>query len=86
MKFYKLPKAETRETDLPPMRDAIRFLTEQRVDVRRPHNTNQLKLDPVTSFYPGKGTLFVDGDPCAWPEKGHAALEKWLVERGIEVG
>lgn len=87
MKFHLLPKAEIRNTDTAAMRAAITFLTEQGVDVRRPTKSDfQLKLDETTNFYPGKGSLFVDGDPCAWPETGQAALEKWLCARGIEVG
>lgn len=85
MKFHLLPKAEIRNNDNAAMRAAITFLTEQGVDVRRPAKSDfQLKLDETTNFYPGKGSLFVDGDACAWPEIGHADLEKWLVERGIE--
>lgn len=87
MKFHLLPKAEIRPNDTAAMRAAITLLTQQGVDARRPAKSDyQLKLDEVTNFYPSKGTLFVDGDPCAWPETGQAALEKWLLMREIEVG
>lgn len=79
MKFHLLPRADIRDTDTPSMQNDIAFLLEQGVDVRRPaKSTCQLKLDQTTNYYPGKGTLFVDGDPEAWPEKGRAALQKWL--------
>jgi hypothetical protein len=85
MKFDQLPKAEIRATDTAAMREAIAFLTAQGVDVRRPSKSAyQLKLDATTSFYPGKGTLFIDGDQCAWPETGEAALKKWLVARQLQ--
>jgi hypothetical protein len=87
VKFHLLPKAEIRDTDTAAMRAAIEFLHERGVDVRRPAKSDfQLKLDETTNFYPGKGSLFVDGDACAWPEAGQAALEKWLGERGMDVG
>ena len=81
MKFHNLPKAEVRDSDCASMRDAIAFLLEFGVDVRRPANSNfQLKLDERTSYYPGKGTIFVDGEPQARPERGRAALEAWVVQ------
>lgn len=87
MKFHLLPKAEIRPNDTAAMRAAITFLTEQGLDVRRPAKSDfQLKLDETTNFYPNKGTLYVDGAPCPWPETGQAALQKWLCARGIEFG
>lgn len=85
MKFYLLPKADIRDTDTASMREDIAFLLEQEVDVRRPAKSKcQLKLDETTNYYPGKGTLFVDGDAQAWPEQGRAALKKWLASRDRE--
>ena len=83
MKFHLLPKADIRNTDTASMRNDIAFLLEREVDVRRPTRSGcQLKLDQTTNYYPGKGTLFVDGDSQAWPEQGRAALEKWLAKHG----
>jgi hypothetical protein len=85
MKFSLLPKAKIRDNDTAAMRAAITLLTSMGVDVRRPAKSNfQLKLDEITNFYPGKGTVFIDGDACPWPETGDAALQKWLAERGRE--
>lgn len=82
MRFNLLPKAEIRPNDPPAMRAAITFLIDQGVDVRRPPKSAfQLKLDEKTNYYPGKGTLFVDGDAAPWPETGQAALEAWIACR-----
>lgn len=76
MKFYLLPKAAIRDTDTASMREDIAFLLEQGVDVRRPAKSRcQLKLDETTNYYPGKGTLFVDGD-------AHACRTRALWQRG----
>lgn len=85
MKFHLLPKADIRDADTASMHEDIAFLLEQGVDVRRPAKSRcQLKLDETTNYYPGKGTLFVDGEPQAWTEQGRTALMKWLTSRGRE--
>lgn len=82
MKFNRLPRAEVRDTDTASMRDDIEFLRGHGIDVRRPEKSKtQLKLDEITSYYLGKGTLFVDEDTQPWPEKGRDALRKWLANR-----
>jgi len=40
-------------------------------------NPHQLKIGPV-SFYPHKGTVYIDGDKRALPERGLKALERYL--------
>lgn len=79
MKFHKMPKAEARPNDTPAMCEAIDLLIEKGIDVRRPANNDyQLKLDWQTSYYPGKGSLFIDGEQQARPERGLQALEIWI--------
>jgi hypothetical protein len=77
MKFEKLPRAKIISTDRPSMQKAIKFLLKNQIDVRRP-SAHQLKLDETTSYYPSKGTLFIDGEDQAWAERGQAALDIWL--------
>lgn len=81
MKFHKMPTAEVRPNDTLEMRQAIKLLKKRGVDARRPVESDyQLKLDPRTSYYPGKGTLFVDREQGARPERGLSALEAWIAE------
>ncbi len=42
----------------------------------------QLKVGPRVSYYPAKGTIFVDGDDGARQRTGLLALEEVLVELG----
>ena len=82
MNFHKMPKAQVRPNDPPAMRQAIEFLDSNGIDARRPVNSDhQLKLDERTSYYPSRGTLFVDREAQAWTERGSEALEKWVRER-----
>ncbi|GGJ36153.1 hypothetical protein CDQ92_10700 [Sphingopyxis bauzanensis] len=81
MRFQKMPKAEARPNDTPAMREAIDLLIEKGIDVRRPANSDhQLKLDGQTSYFPTKGTLYIDGEQQARPERGLQALEKWIAQ------
>lgn len=84
MKFHKMPKAEARPNDTTEMREAIAYLIEKSVDVRRPTDSDhQLKLDRHTSYYPGKGTLYIDREQQARPERGLQALETWIAEHPL---
>ena len=84
MKFHKMPKAQVRPNDPPAMRQAIEYLDANGIDARRPVNNDyQVKLDEHTSYYPSRGTMFVDRAAHAWEEKGREALEKWVNERPI---
>jgi hypothetical protein len=79
VKFHKLPPAVALGTDKPAMREAITLLTAAGVDVRRPMNSRgQLKLDQHTSYYPSRGTFYVDGEDGASPERGVDALKAWI--------
>lgn len=74
-KFQKLPTAEVRKGDHPKMIEAIQRLKREKIDVRRPLNANfQLKVAEEISFYPGKGTIFVDGTDGAHERRGLEAV------------
>lgn len=74
-KFHKLPRATVRNGDHPNMIAAINRLQREQIDARRPVNSNhQLKFINGTSFYPNKGTIFVDEEPGARAERGLDAL------------
>ncbi len=91
MNHYLLPKAAPRAGDHPAMIKAIEALLQAGVDVRRPANAeSQLKVDETTSYYPGRGTIFVDGDKGALPKRGLDALfahlgKQHLAELTIEI-
>lgn len=86
MKFHKMPKAEVRPNDTPAMREAIALLNLKGIDVRRPAKHDyQLKLDEQTSYYPDKGTLFIDRERRARPESGRQALETWIAQRPLHL-
>lgn len=40
----------------------------------------QIKIGGDVSYYPGKGTIFVDREICARDERGLGGLEKVLLE------
>lgn len=74
-RFDRLPIAEIRNGDRPKMVEAITRLKQERIDVRRPANIDhQLKVTERISFYPGKGTIFVDGTSGAHERRGLEAL------------
>lgn len=82
MKFYKMPKATIRSDDPAFVRNDIKFLLDHGIDVRRPNEKLiQLKLDEHTSYYPGKGTIYVDREPKARPQRGRAGLKAWIDEQ-----
>lgn len=81
MRFDQLPPAAVHKTDKPAMREAIRLLRAADIDVRRPrNNAHQLKLDERTSYYPSRGTFYIDGADRAEPESGLAALKAWITK------
>lgn len=41
----------------------------------------QLKIGEI-NYYPGQGTIYLDGEECALQDRGLSALEKVLHERG----
>jgi len=70
-----MPSAEAQPGDDPKMIDAIRTLAAVGIDVRRPvNNDHQLKVNPSTSYYPGRGTIVIDGEPGALRQRGLGAL------------
>ena len=74
-KFQKLPTADIRKGDHPKMVEAIQRLKREKIDVRRPLNSDcQLKVAEVINFYPGKGTIFVDGTAGAHERRGLEAV------------
>ncbi len=79
MKFYNLPDATILAKDPKAMREAISFLEQAGIAAKRP-SPYQLKLDEQTSYYPTKGTLFVDGEAGSRPARGMAALISWIEE------
>jgi|tagenome__1003787_1003787.scaffolds.fasta_scaffold20708056_3 hypothetical protein len=42
----------------------------------------QLKIERDVSYYPNKGTIFVDGEIAAQDERGLRGLEQVLIELG----
>ena len=85
MKYYQLPIAVERADDDPAMTDAIRALMLAGIDVRRPDKTPyQLKVSETISYYPAKGTIFVDGTAAALPHRGLQALLSLLANQPCE--
>jgi hypothetical protein len=75
MKFERLPEALPRPGDSTAMLQAIERLRADGHDVRRPAKSNyQLKVASDLSFYPDKGTIFRDGDPAPFPDRGLLAM------------
>jgi len=66
------------------MVEAITMLESAGIDARRPSDW-QLKLDRHTSYYPDKGTLFVDREARQRPEGGMLALKQWIATRPVSV-
>lgn len=78
-KFEKMPYAEFRPGDSPEMLRALSALEEANVDIRRPENNPyQLKVSPTVSFYPSRGTIYVDGEPAPLAGRGLEALLNYL--------
>ena len=78
-KFDRMPFAVSRPGDSPEMILAIRALEVANVEIRRPkNNPYQLKASPTVSFYPSKGTIYVDGDPAPLSCRGVDALLNYL--------
>ena len=85
MKYYQLPIAVGRTGDDPAMADAIRALMLAGIDVRRPDKTPyQLKVSETVSYYPAKGTIFIDGTDGALPQRGLQALLSFLANQPCE--
>jgi hypothetical protein len=57
------------------------WLGARRISSRRT-SRYQLKIGPTISYYPNKGTVFVDGEDEARPDTGLHALEVVLREQG----
>jgi hypothetical protein len=57
------------------------WLSARRISSRRT-SRYQLKIGPTISYYPNKGTVFVDGEDEARPHTGLPALEVVLREQG----
>ena len=82
MKYYQLPIAIGRVGDDPAMTDGIRALMLAGIDVRRPDKTPyQLKVSETISYYPAKGTIFIDGTDGALPQHGLQALLTLLADQ-----
>lgn len=78
-KFDKMPFAVSRPGDSPEMLLAIRALDDANIEIRRPENNPyQLKASPTVSYYPSKGTIYVDGDPAPLSSRGVEALVNYL--------
>ena len=85
MKYHQLPIASGRAGDDPAMTDAIRALMMAGIDVRRPDKTPyQLKVSETISYYPVKGTIFIDGTDGALPQRGLQALLTLLADKPCE--
>ena len=85
MKYHQLPTAIERADDAPAMAAAIHALTLAGIDVRRPNNTPyQLKVTETISYYPVKGTIFIDGAVGALPQRGLQALLALLADQPRE--
>lgn len=79
MKYGQMPPAEVRPGDAPKMIRAIEVLTAAGIDVRRPPNSDhQLKVSASVSYYPGRETILVDGEPAARRARGLAAVIAFL--------
>ena len=85
MKYYQLPVAVERADDDPAMTDAIRALLIAGIDVRRPDKTSyQLKVSETISYYPAKGTIYIDGTAAALPQRGLEAILTLLADQPCE--
>jgi hypothetical protein len=82
MARYKTGLEITTDEDDDTWREAVALLRRLKVRFWRP-NKFQLKIGDA-SYYPGKGTIYVDLNPKALPERGLKALEKYL-SRGKQV-
>jgi hypothetical protein len=72
--------AMTQSTD-PAMAQAQAWLCDRDVPCR-PLTRYQLKIGKRVSYYPGKGTTFVDGEEGARARTGLRGLEEVLIELG----
>ena len=85
MNYYQLPVAVERADDDPVMTDAIRALMIAGIDVRRPDKTSyQLKVSETISYYPAKGTIYIDGTAGALPQRGLEAILTLLADQPCE--
>ena len=64
-----------------PMELAIAWLRKRKRHFEQ-MTTYQLKIEWHVSYYPGKGTIFIDGDIGARDERGLRGLEQVLIELG----
>ena len=44
---------------------------------------HQIKIGRCVSYYPSKGSIFIDGEKSARPDRGLHALRELLIERGL---
>jgi hypothetical protein len=65
----------------PTFAEAEAWLRARRISSRRT-SRYQLKIGRTISYYPHKGTIFVDGEDEARPHTGLAALEAVLRDQG----
>ena len=65
----------------PHFTEAEAWLRDRNISSRRT-SKYQLKIGRRVSFYPNKGTIFVDGEEGARPNTGLGALEEVLREHG----
>jgi hypothetical protein len=65
----------------PAMTEALRWALKRGLRVNRP-TPFQIKIDDV-SYYPGKGTIFVDGETRRRRETGLDALERLLIKKRL---
>jgi hypothetical protein len=63
------------------MREARAWLDERKIRYQYlpPH---QLKIGAI-NFWPGRGTITIDGEEQRRPDKGLVGLEKVLIDKGI---
>ena len=79
MRFTQMPIAAARDGDTEAMVEAIQKLVQAGVDVRRPANSPyQLKVNAATSYYPARGTIFIDGQATALDQRGLRAIFDYL--------
>ena len=64
-----------------PMAQATAWL-DLRPITYKPITRSQIKIEKYVSYYPTKGTVFVDGEDGARPRTGLRALEEVLIEFG----
>jgi hypothetical protein len=68
-----------------PMELAIAWLRKRNLSFDQ-KTLYQLKIEWHVSYYPGKGTIFIDGDMVARGQRGLRGLEQVLVELGYLEG